>query len=69
MSELIIGMGNNKGHVGRNNNNNKGHVGRNIDRFQGIHGGLSSWEGIQEEGMPLEFCDARHLCIANTWFR
>ena len=42
-----------------------GHVGRNIDVFQGVHGGFS----ISEEGrMLLEFCDAKHLCIANTSF-
>ena len=26
-------------------------------------------EGNQEVRMLLEFCDAKHLCIANTWSR
>ena len=58
MSELIIGVG-----------YLNGHVGRNIDGFQGIHGGLSIGEGNHEGRMLLEFSDAKHLCIANTWSR
>ena len=39
------------------------------DGFQGVHGGLSIGQGNQEGRMLLEFCDAKHLCIANTWLR
>ena len=38
-----------------------GHVGRNIDEFHGAFGRLSIGEGNQEEGMPLEFCNTKHL--------
>ena len=55
MSELIIGMGDLNGHVGRNS-----------DGFQGAHGGFSIGKRNQEGKMLLEFCDAKHLCIANT---
>ena len=55
MRELIIGMG-----------DLNGHVGRNIDGFQEVNGGSSVGKEIREGTMPLEFCDARHLCIANT---
>ena len=57
-SELIIGM--------RDFN---GHVGRNIDGFQGVNGGFSIGERNQDGRMLLEFCDAKHLYIANAWFR
>ena len=46
-----------------------GHVGRNIEGFQGVHGGFSIGERNQEGRMLLEFCYAKHLCIANTWLR
>ena len=58
MSELIIGMG-----------DFNRHVGRNIDGYQGVHGGFCIGERKQEGRMLLEFCDARYLCIASTWFR
>ena len=45
-----------------------GHVGRNIDGFRGVNGGFSIGERNQEGRMLLEFCDAKRLCIANTWF-
>ena len=57
MSEMIIGMG-----------DHNGHVGSNIDGFQGAHGGISIGKRNQEGRMLLEFCDAKHLCIAKTWF-
>ena len=44
-------------------------VGRNIDGLQGVHGGFSIGKIDQEGRMLLEFCDAKHLCIASTWFR
>ena len=46
-----------------------GHVGRNIDGFQGVIVGFSISERNQERRMLLEFCDAKHVCIANTWLR
>ena len=55
-SEIIIGMG-----------DNSGHVGRNIDGFHKFHEGFCIGERYQEGRMPLQFCDAEHLCIANTW--
>ena len=58
MSELNIGMGD----INR-------HVCKNIDGFQGVHGGFSIGERNQEGMMLLEFCDAKHSCIANTWLR
>ena len=57
-SELIIVIG-----------DFNGHVGRNIDGCQGFHGVFSIGKGNHEGRMLLEFCEARHLCIANTWFR
>ena len=57
MSELIIGMGDFSGH------------GRKIDGFLGVHGESNISERHQEGRMLLEFCDAKHLCIAKTWFR
>ena len=46
-----------------------GRDGRNIDGFQGVHGGFSIGERNQEGRVLLEFCDAKYLCIANTWCR
>ena len=56
--ELIIGMG-----------DFNGHVGRDIDGFQGVLRGSSIGERNQEGRMLLEFFYAKHLCITNTWFR
>ena len=53
MSELIIGIR---------------YVGRNIDEFQGIDEGFSIGKRNQEGRMLLEFCEARNICITNTWF-
>ena len=58
MSELIIRMG-----------DLNEHVGINIDGFQEVHRGHSIVEGNHEGRMLLEFCDAKHICIANTWLR
>ena len=46
-----------------------GHVGRSLDGFQGVHGRFIIGKRYQEGRMLLEFYDAKHLCIANTWFR
>ena len=56
--ELIIGM-----------EDIDGHVGRRIDGFQEVHRGLSPGERNVEERMLLEFCEAKHLGTANTWYR
>ena len=45
------------------------HVGRNIDGFQGVLGEFCIGKKNQEGRMLSEFCDARHVCIADTWFR
>ena len=58
MSELIIGM-----------RDFRGHVGRNIDGFHEVHGGYSIGERHQERRMPLELYDAKQLCIVNIWSR
>ena len=54
MRELIIGMG-----------DINGYVGRNIDGFLGVH---CIDEGNQERRMLLELCDVNLLCFADTWF-
>ena len=46
-----------------------GHIGRNIDGFQGVHRRFSIGKRNHEGRMLLEFFDAKHLCIANTWLR
>ena len=47
----------------------KGHVGKCAEGFEGVHG----WNGVGKrnaEGRKLlEFCDERELCVANTWFK
>ena len=49
VSELITGMG-----------DLNGHVGRNIDGFKAVHGGLGIGERNQEGRMLLEYSDAMH---------
>ena len=56
MSEQIIGIG-----------DFNGRVGKNIDGFHGVRGGLSIGERSQKGRMLMEFCDAKHICIENTW--
>ena len=34
-----------------------------------MRGGFSFGKGNQDGRMLLEFCDAKHFCIANTWLR
>ena len=58
MSELITGR-----------RYSKRHVGKHIDGFQGVHRGLRIGERNQEGRMLLEFCDANHLYMDNTWSR
>ena len=58
LRKLIIGMG-----------DFTGHVGRNIDGFQVVSKKNCIGEGNQEKMMLLEFRDAKHICIPNTWPR
>ena len=57
VDELVLGMG-----------DFNGHVGKRIEGYEGVHGG----NGIGEsnvEGKMLEFCDKKELFVANSWFR
>ena len=57
MGELVLGIGDFNGHVGKQS-----------EGYEDVHGG----NGIGErnvEGKMLEFCDEKELCVANTWFR
>ena len=58
MGELVMGMG-----------DFNGHVGKWIDGFEGVHGGNGVGERNVEGRMLLEFCDEKEVCVANTWFR
>ena len=52
--ELVLGMG-----------DFNGHVGKRIECYEDVHGG----NGVGErnmEGKRLEFCDEKELCVANT---
>ena len=56
MGELVLGMG-----------DFNGNVGKRYEGYEGVHEG----NGIGErnvEGKMLEFCDEKDLCVANTWF-
>ena len=57
VGELVLGMG-----------DFNGHVGKRIEVYKGMHGG----NGIVQrnvEGKMLEFCDEKELFVANAWFR
>ena len=56
-SEVVPGMG-----------DFKGHVGRRIDGFEDVHGGCGIGKRNFEERRLLEFYDEKELCVANTWF-
>ena len=58
MGELVLGMG-----------DFNGHVGKRIEGYEGVHGGNEIGERNVEGKMMLEFCDEKELCVANTWFR
>ena len=58
MGELILGMGDFNGHVGKQS-----------DAYEDVHGGNGIGERNMEGKMLLEFCDEKELCVANTWFR
>ena len=57
-SEMILGLG-----------DFNGHVGKQIDGFEGVHGGNGLGLRNVEGRLLLEFCDARELCVANTWYK
>ena len=56
-SEVVLGMG-----------NFNGHVGRQIDGFEGMHGGYGIGKRNVEGRRLLEFCNEKELCVENTWF-
>ena len=45
-----------------------GHVGRRIDLFESVHDGYGIGKRNVKGRRPLEFCDEKELCVANTWF-
>ena len=57
-AELVLGMG-----------DFNGHVGKRIEGYEDVHGGNEIGERNVERKMLLEFCDEKELCVANTWFR
>ena len=56
-SEVVLGMG-----------DFNGHVGRRIDGFEGVHGGCEIGKRNVEGRRLLKFGDEKELCAANTWF-
>ena len=44
------------------------HVRRQIDGFEGMHGEYEIHKRNVEGRRPLELCDEKELCMANTWF-
>ena len=54
--ELVLGMG-----------DFNGHVGKWIEGFEGVHGGNGIGVRNAEGRRLLEFCDEKELCVANTW--
>ena len=57
-NELVLGLG-----------DFNGHVGKRTDSFEGVRGGYGIGERNVEGKMLLEFCDEKELCVANTWFK
>ena len=56
LCELVLGMG-----------DFNGHVGKRIEGYEGVHGGNGIGEiKINMEGKMLEFCDEKEFCVANT---
>ena len=55
--EVVLGLG-----------DFNGHVGRLIDGFEGVHGGYGFGKRNVEGRRLLEFCDEKELCVANAWF-
>ena len=48
--------------------NFNGHVGRRINRFESVHGGYGIGKRNVEGRRLLEFSDEKELCVENTWF-
>jgi len=57
-NEMVFGLG-----------DFNGHVGKQIEGCEGVHGGNGIGKRNAEGRMLLEFCDERELCVANTWFK
>ena len=55
MGELVLGMG-----------DFNGHVGKRIEGYEGVHGGSGNGERNVGGKMLLEFCVEKELCVANT---
>ena len=58
MGEIVLGMG-----------DFNGHVGKRIEGYEDVQRGNGIGERNVEQKMLLEFCDEKELCVANTWFR
>ena len=46
-----------------------GHVGKKMDGFESVYGGNGIGEQNLEGRMLLKFCNLKYLCVANTWFK
>ena len=57
-NELVLGLG-----------DFNGHVGKSAEGFEGIHGGNGIVKRNAEGRLLLDFCDQTELCVANTWFK
>ena len=57
-NELVLGLGDFNGHVGKSSQG-----------FEGVHGGNGIGERNAEGRMLLEFCDGKELCVGNTFFK
>ena len=57
-NELVLGLG-----------DFNGHVGKCAEGFEGIHGGYGIGKRNAEGRMLLDFCDQKELCVANTWYK
>ena len=54
-SEVVLGIG-----------DFNGHVGRQIDSFEDVHGGYGIGKRNVEGRRLLEFCNKKELCMAKT---
>ena len=57
-NELVLGLG-----------DFNGHVGKCAEGFEGIHGGYGIGKRNAEGRMLLDFCDQKELWAANTWYK
>ena len=58
VGELVLGMG-----------DFNGHVGKQIEVYEDMHGGNGIGGRNVEGKLLLEFRDEKELCVANIWFR